>query len=205
VPSRKVEAQCSTYTVWSKNNKWSGSNSEAQLYVSKRAVQTLGVNGLIIGGLITLDAKKVGHREYQAVRAVQGRGVALNEESGYIIRGYHVVADSLAKARKAVARKRSAAAAKLTAMRVEQTLEKDSEQTLWDRLENVSVTRQDSLRGGNCAPGTDTFIARHGLDERNSVPARELLTLEKTMFTRRAIAAAIARQKVGQQRLAQAA
>jgi hypothetical protein len=191
VPSSQVAASGDSWTVWSRNGKWSGTNSSAELRISERAVRTLGVEGLVIGGLITLDVKKLGHREYQAVWATQSLGVTLKVERGYIIRGYHVAASSLERARRIVARKRSAAVALRMAMRA-------GVDTV--ALAEVRVTRSDSLRGGNCTDGTDAFIAKHNIAPKTSVPAYELLALDDSYYTRRAVAAAVARKKAAQEK-----
>lgn len=137
-----------TRRAWSKNGKWSGTDSRATLAITARAVAEFGERGLIVGGLVTLDAERVGPREYRAVWAEQSRGVSLRSVHGWIIRGYHVTANSLeqARARAAIARRPALAAA--LAWRA--SSRRDSA-----ALRHVWVGTTDSIAAGNCPAGTD--------------------------------------------------
>lgn len=147
---------CHTERVWSKNGKWSGNNSHAVLKITPAALDCLGVDGLIIGGLITLHAEQVGPREYKAVWARQSRGVSLTEQAGWIIRGYHSTAKTLDQARKqaAAARKKAVdAALQLRARRLMVAHEAEN-------YKSVFVSYDDARAAGCCVPGIDNVTRR---------------------------------------------
>jgi hypothetical protein len=154
----------------------------------------------VLDGLFTLDAEQLptwGPVEiYRAVWARQGRGVSLVTERGYIarhtpsnttyhstdadpekaLRGLHrkVNAQSIPQPQREAAR---ASRAAQRAIRQAASLVRLVERLArWDlaEIEHVSVTRQDSLKAGNCAPGTDAFIDRYGFDGRGSATIGEI-------------------------------
>lgn len=184
------EAQGGSNRVWSKNGKWSGTDSFGEVTVTERCLHLLGPN-LLIGGLLTLDCEAVGTREYQATWVEQGRGFALKMVSGWIIRGHHIEAGSLDEARHKVAKARRAKFLALAGARVQRYLKSAA----FD-LNQIQVTRQDSLAGGNCASGTDAFMTRfeEKIAGRSSISAAELLLWENSSATRAAVAVAVVRQ-----------
>jgi len=171
--------------VWSRNGKWSGTNSSASLSITPRCYETFGSN-LVIGGLVTLDCEPVGAREYRAMWAEQGKGFALKVVQGWIIRGYHVQGGSLQAARR---KEEKARRERLAVRQVEKLRLADVD------LSQVMVTRADSVRAGNCPAGTTSFINRHAdvLEGRTSIPADELLTLVDDQYTRAAVLRAVIR------------
>jgi hypothetical protein len=62
-------------------------------------------------------------------------------------------------------------------------------------LATVFVTRADSVRAGNCAAGTTSFINSHAdvLEGRTNIPADELLKVVDDQYTRAAVLRAITR------------
>jgi len=178
-------AKCSSDRVWSRNKKWSGTNSSACLSITPRCYEAFGSN-LIIGGLITLDCEVVGVREYRAMWAEQGKGFALKVVQGWIIRGYHVEGGTLEAAR------RKAEKARRERLAVRQVAKLGMAGV---DLSQVMVTRADSIRAGNCPAGTASFINRHAdvLGGRTSIPADQLLQLVDDQYTRAAVLRAITR------------
>ena len=65
-------------------------------------------------------------------------------------------------------------------------------------LATVLVTRADSVRAGNCAAGTNSFIYSHAdmLEGRTNIPADELLKLVDDQYTRAAVLRAITKTLV---------
>lgn len=177
--------------AWSANGKWSGTNSWARLTVTERCLRNLGLRP-VVADLLTLDAERVGPREYRVVWVEQGRGFTLKTVDGWLIRGYHVAGGTLAAARKKAAMARHKRAMLLLYERVgKQLAEYD--------LSTVSVTRADSLAAGNCSAGTDSFVERfrEKLDGRTAIPADELLRWRNDARTRAAVSAAILRERAG--------
>lgn len=174
-----------SYRVWSANGKWSGTNSQASLCITPACYDEFGSN-LIIGGLITLDCEPVGIREYRATWAAQGKGFALNEAEGWIIRGYHVAGGTLDAARRKAEKARRESLA---------TRQVEKLGMAGVDLATVFVTCADSLRAGNCAAGTNSFINSHAdaLQGRTSIPADELLRLVDDSYTRAAVLRAVTR------------
>ncbi len=180
-------ARCGSEPVWSQNGKWRGTNSAANLGVTLRCLRHLGTNA-VIGGLLTVDCKKVAPREYRATWVEQARGFELKLVDGWIVRGHHVAGGTLEHARKVTRKARTAAAATLRVGRY---------RDLQPHLKTILVTRADSLEAGNCAAGTDAFIRVFDTEiaGRPAIPAATLLRLRDDDFTRRAVAAAWRRQE----------
>jgi len=179
------EAACESTRVWSSNGKWSGTNSDATLCITPRCYEALG-NGVVVGGLVTLDCEEVAPREYRATWAEQAKGFQLKAVAGWIIRGYHVVAPSLEMAqRKADKARRDRLA----------TLQVDKLKLGQVDLQHIYVTRADSLRAGNCSAGTSSFINAHSdvLGGKTRIRADELLRLADDVYTRATVLRAVAR------------
>ena len=172
--------------VWSANRKWSGCNSWAHLYVSRRTL-ALFPNLRTPDGLILIDAEKIGPREYRISWLEQSRGFELRPVAGYLIRGYHVAAKTVESARKkaAIARRAAAGVAADERSRLREIRNFDK---IW-------VGVDDSLRAGNCKPATE--VVAQQLREKfgiiGGIRADELLRFRDDAFTRRAVWAATAR------------
>lgn len=175
--------------AWSANGKWSGTNSSAAITVTERCLRNLGLRP-VVADLLTLDAERVGPREYRVVWVEQGRGFALKTVEGWLIRGYHVAGGTLAAARNKAATARHKRAMLLLYERV-------GKQLAGYDLSAVSVTRADSLAAGNCISGTDSFVERfrEKLNGRTAIPAEELLRWRNDAHTRAAVSAAILRER----------
>jgi len=178
--------------AWSANGTWSGTNSRAVLTATERCLPNLGI-GLVVAGLLTLDAERVGPREYKAVWVEQGRGFALKTVKGWIIRGHHVTGGLLVAARKKAAAARNERLTALLSARVEKRLASGG----YD-LSTVMVSRADSIAAGNCGAGTDSFIERFRdqLEGRPAVSGKELVNLRNDSYTQAALAAALLRARL---------
>jgi len=147
--------------AWSRNGKWSGSDSEHTLRVGEDWLQSVHAAGLAaLGGMLTLSARPVpgrGDGLYEAAWAEQGRGFELNAVRGYIaVRGgeaYH--APSAAAALRGLARKLAGTAPARRALDLDRVLRKYG---------GVPVTLQDSLDCGNCESGTHSWCRAVGID-----------------------------------------
>jgi len=177
--------------VWSANGKWSGNNSTAHLIITERCLHELGAN-LVIGRLVTLDAERIGAREYKAVWAEQSRGFGLKVVEGWIIRGFHVAGGTEGAARRKASTARRTRLDALLAARKRYRLGDDSHD-----LASVTVTPFDSLASGNCRAGTNSFIKRFDrqIAGRSSVSGAELLAWRDDSHTRAALSAALARTR----------
>ncbi len=184
--------ECYSKRAWSKNGKWSGTSSFADLRITQRCIDALGEN-LFIGGLITLDAEVIAPRTYRATWLEQSRGVSLKIVQGWIIKGHHCTAKTLEKAKKQVAKAR---ASQVLAIFNNRAALRKLDFTHFP-LHQIMVTRGDSLNAGNCIPGTDSFIRTHFGDKGNpkAVSALSLLAIVDDSFVRRAILEADARQR----------
>lgn len=152
--------------------------------------------------MLTLDAEQLpttGLVEvYRAAWVRQGRGVSLVTERGYIARHtpsgttYHSTESDPAKALSGLKRKvtaqgipaavreerrseRATARQERQAAKLAALIERISRHDLSD-VGHVEVRREDSLRAGNCVPGTDAFIDRYGFDGRASATIAEIAT-----------------------------
>lgn len=175
----------STERAWSRNGKWSGTNSFATLVVTLGALRHFPTLRTPDGSVI-LHAEPLAPREYKLVWVEQSRGVDLKAREGYLIRGYHVAASSLKAARS------KARAARQRALTV----------TLAGRQERIQVRRvyvdlEDSYRAGNCHPMSDQYAQqiwrRIGAAGPCAVRADVILADRADLYTRRAITAAAAR------------
>lgn len=178
-----------TEVVRSANGKWSGRDLSVCAAITPRAIRALGEDGLLLGGLLLLDAERVGPAEYRAVWAEQHGRLGLRPVSGWLIRDYHTRAATLdaARAEARAARERRAA----VELRVRQ-----------QRVEcgRVWVSAEDSLAAGNCPAGTEQVarLVRAGLGHVGAVRADVLLSIRDDYFSRRAVAVAGKRIKINQ-------
>jgi hypothetical protein len=174
-------ASCDTEKAWSKNGKWSGSNTSAFLTVTRRAAIELNCN-MIIGGLVTLDLERVGNREYKAVWAEQSRGHSLKIVEGWLIRGYHVAGGTLENARKKAAKAREASLKSALETRAKKHIERN--------LNKIWVCFDDSIAAGNCSAGTNSVKKRIDSElggDVCAVRADILLKFSDSVYARRAI------------------
>lgn len=170
--------------AWSRNGKWSGTNSFAKLTVSPTAI-ILFPTLTTPDGLAVIDAERIGNRIYRITWLEQGRGFDLKAVSGWLIRGVHVQAATLEQARKKAGSARAKAAAAHLAARLVKT-----------SLNSIWVGLNDSFAAGNCRPSTFAFYeqlkTRFG-SEVGGLRADELLKIRDDLYTRRAVSAAAKR------------
>lgn len=180
----------SSEKVWSRNGKWSGTNSYCSLRATYRALKyfpSLQSND----GSIIMDAEKVGHREFKIKWVGQARGFDLKLIDGFLIRGYHIKGTNLKTARRKVVEARKIGAENLANARIKAR----SRRYEINKLMGVWVGIHDSLNAGNCSSETETFRAK--LEKRfnrkvYSIRADKLLKIRDDIFTRRAVAIAVA-------------
>lgn len=177
---------------WSKNGKWSGSDSHQSLTVTPT---TLGMFPTLMtpDGLVLIDAQLIGPREYRITWLEQSRGIELRAVEGFLIRGYHIQAANLEQARKKVLKVRAAALSVAVMARL-----KKREDREWKAgLQYIWVGKDDSIKAGNCPVGTERYREQLSVElgnEIGGIRADELLRHRDDAYTRRAINAAIARQ-----------
>ena len=133
---------------------------------------------LIIDGMITLSLKKVksgipGVIVYKAEWLKKGRGISAEFVKGYIAeyKGFFFHTNTKKDAEIKVVAKRKRAITNKRKARILARIRKH-------QLEKIFVTRQDSIDAGNCAPGTDNWINRHNLQDRESISLKELLEIQ---------------------------
>lgn len=90
---------------WGRGGQWSGLASYNDFTVTRRCLQATR-GELLVANLLTVDCELLGLREYRATWVEQGRGFSLKLVTGFIIRGQHVRAATLAHARKKAQRER---------------------------------------------------------------------------------------------------
>ena len=183
--------------AWSRNGKWSGNNVyfDINIQASWRKY-VYAVPGLAIaGGMLTTHARQVEPNLWQASWIRQARGFDLRAESGYIYRvGEQFFHGKSASAAKAVATRRLKA--EWLFERSAQTYEKIkllSFDQMISAYGDVVVERRDSLRAGNCTPGTDNWIERH-FPDRSRATVAEILNADRDERVLRAAKIAVARK-----------
>ena len=156
-------------TQWHKGHKNTGANLDVTVTVQPTWDRSVQVRGLsVVDGLLTTHAGRVVRQgdvdTYPCTWLRRGNGLAVRAESGWIARDratgatYHLVGGTSAKAAAALRRKAKIQAgtaerrARLARL-VDQLARQDVSE-----YGAVEVTRADSLRAGNCVPGTDEFI-----------------------------------------------
>lgn len=152
-----------------------------------------------IGGVLTFVRGQKVKREGMACEWFeQGRAFTdTRMEKGYIVKGEHIEANSLREAREISARHRREAAATLLGQRAAMRA-KESE------LEKVTVTFDDSIKAGNCLPGTNEFKRKVETltgKEVETLTGKEVMQYGKKfhveLYAKRAVAAAMKREKSG--------
>lgn len=177
--------------VWSRNGKWSGHDTHVEIHASRRTFRHFP-ELVTPDGLVVIDAKKIGHREYQLTWVEQSRGVSLKKVSGWLIRGYHVQAASPDAARKKAAKARKKALDAAISLRMQRAIRRSNMRG----LRHIWVSLQDSLDAGNCRPSSEAvrkqLVGQYG--EIGGIRADALLQHRDDQWTRRAVAVAARRQ-----------
>lgn len=176
-----------TARAWSDNGKWSGRDLSVRATITRRAIRALGEGGLLLGGLLMLDAQRVGPAEYRVAWAEQHGRLGLRTARGWLIRDYHSRAATLDDARaevRAARERRLAAELRIRQQRAE--------------CGRIWVAVSDSLAAGNCPAGTEAVerAVRAAIGPVGAVRADVLLSIRDDYFSRRAVAVAEKRCKI---------
>ena len=185
--SKKPSINCESEKAWSSNGKWSGTNSNAYIFATRRTFKhfpTLTTPD----GLIVIDAKLITPREYKIIWIEQSRGVQLKTVSGWFIRGYHVKAKNIEVARKKAAKARSKALSAAIELRIKKQEIKRNHHHIW-------VSLQDSFDAGNCVPTSKKVEAdlKRIYGNIGGIRADVLLNYRDDFYTRRAVTVAARR------------
>jgi hypothetical protein len=195
VIGEKPTATAESERVWHKKHTWSGTNLYVRITISpvwRRSVRARGL--AVLDGLLTTHSGHVRrHAEIEAYNATwirQGQGLSIRPESGWIAyhrpsgTSYHLPGGDAAVAVAALRRKlrrqaipqeqkdeRRRLRHEARRARLERLTERLAHHDISDVAE-VVVTREDSLRAGNCEPGTDEFIDRFFSDQTSATIAQ---------------------------------
>jgi hypothetical protein len=173
--------------AWSRNGKWSGSNSYATLQFTTRALSYFPT-GHTRDGAIVLDAEPVEKNVFKIVCPVQARGFDLKMADYWLIKGFHSSKKSLTAAKKEVAEARKKSIAALLRKRTQKI-----------NAKHVWVSIDDSLAAGNCQFQTTAF-ARNVFEkiggEVGAIRGDFLLELRNDIYALRALGAAQKRYQV---------
>lgn len=170
-----------SHKVWHRKHAWSGTDLEVCITISPTWRRSVRARGLaVLDGLLTTHAgpgSKAGEIDaYPATWVRQGRGLSIRPETGWIAlhrpsrTAYHLAGGDAGKAVAALRRKlrnqaipqeekdeRRRRIREARQARLERLVGKLARHDLAD-VGHIVVTRNDSLRAGNCEPGTDQFI-----------------------------------------------
>ncbi len=187
-------ARCESSKVWSSNGKWSGSNSDAVITTDLPTLlefPTLRTRD----GLMLCRARKIGTREYEVRWIEQSTGVSLKTVDGYLIRGYHVRAVCVERARKKAAKARTLA----VAATIRERQAKLTKRAGLAALRGIYLSVEDSIAAGNCSSSTQQFAKRVwnelGASGPCAVRADLVISTRDDYYTRRALGAALARNR----------
>lgn len=174
-------ASATTTKVWHKKHAWSGTNLDVRITIARAWRRSVRARGLaVLDGLLTTHAGPVTRRgdveAYPAKWVRQGRGLSVRPESGWIARhrpsgtSYHQAGGDAARAVAGLRRKMRVQSIPQEERDARRRRHQETRQAKLERLvgqlarqdlsdvADVVVTRHDSLRAGNCEPGTDQFI-----------------------------------------------
>ncbi|WP_337173511.1 hypothetical protein [Paludisphaera sp.] len=175
------KASARSRKVWHRRHAWSGTDLEVGVTVSPSWRRSVHARGLaVLDGLLTTHAGRVvrvGEVDaYPASWVRQGRGLSIRAETGWVARhrpsgtSYHLPGGDAARAAAGLRRKmrnqavpqeekdeRRRRIREARRARLERLMGKLARHDLSD-VGHVVVTRRDSLKAGNCEPGTDQFI-----------------------------------------------
>lgn len=198
VVAEEPSAVAESRKVWHRKHAWSGTELEVRLSISPNWRRSVADCGLaVLDGLLTTHAGAAvtdGDLEaYPASWVRRGRGLSIRAETGWIARhrpsgtAYHLPGGEAAKAIAALRRKmrnqaipqsekdeRRRRRTEIQRHRLQRLVEKLARHDLGD-VGDVVVTRRDSIKAGNCEPGTDEFIDEF-FPGRASVTIAEIAT-----------------------------
>lgn len=155
------------YDRYTRSCKWTMTRRSFMLNIRK------GYRVRNVAGVLTFYRGKFNRMGMACEWVEQGRAIAdLRTVKGYLVRGEHIEAKSLAEAKKINAEKRARQALDIINQRA-RTAEKR------DALANYMFTFEDSLAAGNCRPGTHSFKSRVEAAVGHEVETISLSDLEK--------------------------
>lgn len=154
VDEKEVSLTADSNRVWSKNGKWSGNDMYVSLHAPEKMLKNLVI--VQIHGVLSFFEKnkqKKNSKAFPCYWVEQSRGFSVKLIAGFCVRGQHIIAPDLKTAIKKVATQREKTAKALIASRNAKRIEKIKLCGTW-------VTIDDSLKAGNCLPGTQNFFNR---------------------------------------------
>jgi len=147
--SKDNNVHAKEYTTWQKYTKtksYPRNNQDIDFFVKK------GWHIKAIGGLVTFIKGKIDRNGMKCLWIEQGRSIAdITMYEGYLVKGEHILAESLKAAQKANRKTRETALANLIGKRAKDKVTNEL-------LRNTTVTFDMSLASGNCRPGTQAFV-----------------------------------------------
>ncbi len=111
----------------------------------------------VVGGLITFYKGEFNRQGMKVEWIEQGRSIAdITKHTGYLVRGEHIEAKSLREAIRINEEHRAMKLARLLSKRKRAERREEEKQN-----GNLKITFADSLKAGNCRPGTQEFKNRY--------------------------------------------
>ena len=179
--------------ICTEENDWKGYSKSFGYPIVRRSFEVCVKKGYTIhqiGGIVTyIKGNRIDRFGMPCEWVRQGRAIAdLRTVKGYLVRGQHIEASSLAEAQKISEENRRKALPSLLAARLEMKARIErrkaemqkcaEEERMMVDMVTREITFEDSLNSGNCFPGTDSFKKR--LEEEighpvDSINAQDLL------------------------------
>ena len=180
--------------ICTEENDWKGYSKSFGYPIVRRSFEVCVKKGYTIhqiGGIVTyIKGDRINRFGMPCEWVRQGRAIAdLRTVKGYLVRGQHIEASSLAEAQKISEENRRKALPSLLAARIEMKARIErrkaemqkcaEEERMMVDMVTREITFEDSLNSGNCFPGTDSFKKR--LEEEighpvDSINAQDLLS-----------------------------
>ena len=180
--------------ICTEENDWKGYAKSFGYPMVRRSFEVCVKKGYTIhqiGGIVTyIKGNRIDRFGMPCEWVRQGRAIAdLRTVKGYLVRGQHIEASSLAEAQKISEENRRKALPSLLAARLEMKARIErrkaemqkcaEEERMMVDMVTREITFEDSLNSGNCFPGTDSFKKR--LEEEighpvDSINAQDLLS-----------------------------
>lgn len=179
--------------ICTEEDDWKGYAKSFGYPMTRRSFEVCVKNGYtihLIGGIVTyIKGNRIDRLGMPCEWVKQGRAIAdLQTVKGYLVRGQHIEASSLAEAKKISEKNRRKALPSLLAARLEMKARIErrkaemqkcaEEERMMVDMVTREITFEDSLNSGNCFHGTDSFKKR--LEEEvghpvDSINAQDLL------------------------------
>ncbi len=193
-PSARGESR----KAWSSNGKWSGHNVTFSVAI-QYGWRKLPANIRIAGNLLTTQTREIEDGLYEASWIEQGKGFNLKSVSGFIaVRGDVVMHGKTLKAiAKQVNLKEQAQEAERLAPLVKDT----PACVLCATFPSLEIRFSDSITGGNCIPGTESWIEKN-FPRRKSGKLQELTDFCSDKYVSVAVRACVIRHLADSKRQA---